>query len=186
MRVGVDIDGVLADTLPLWVGELNKHFNKNKKVEEIHLYDLLETFELENEQLRGFIREKGQDMMSAPAPIPGAAHYLKKIKEEHYVVIVTARQELYREATEGWLERHSMRYDELLLTGTHEKADICREQGLQIMIEDTREVGLGLSVAGIPVLLLDAPYNRRPLPELVTRVYNWEDIYHKIKSLSLD
>ena len=29
MRIGVDIDGVLANSLPLWVAELNKFFNKN-------------------------------------------------------------------------------------------------------------------------------------------------------------
>ena len=180
MRVGVDIDGVLADSLTLWVNELNTYFNKNKLFEEIHLYDLAQTFELEHDQIMGFVKEKGQYMMSSPCPIPNAAHYLEKIKEEHYVAIVTARQEMYREVTEAWLGRHGMSYDDLFMIGTHQKQETCLRQGLQVMIEDTLEVGADLSAAGIPVLLLDAPYNRRALPKLVTRLYNWEEIYQTL------
>ena len=180
MRLGVDIDGVLADTLPLWVRELNIYFNKNKSVEEIHLYDLAKTFGLEHKQLMGFIMEKGQYMMSVPLPIPDAAHYLQKINNEHYVAIVTARQEMYRHVTEEWLKRYDMPYNDLLLTGTHKKEQACLEQGLQMMIEDTFEIALDLSTAGLQVLLLDAPYNRRALPKMVTRVYNWREIYQEL------
>ena len=182
MRVGVDIDGVLADSLTLWVTELNGYFNKNKRYEDILIYDLAQNFELTHEQLMEFAQEKGPYLMSSPRPIPCAAEYLRKIKEEHFVAIVTARQEKYREITERWLQRQGMPYDELYMSGTYKKEGLCSSLGLQVMIEDTWEIGAALSEVGIPVLLLDAPYNRRDLPNLVTRIYNWEEIYQTICS----
>ena len=180
MRVGVDIDGVLADSLTLWVRELNRYFNKNKRYEEIKIYDLALTFELTYEQLLEFARDKGVYLNGAANPIPDAAYYLKKIKAAHHVSIVTARQEKYREVTEYWLKRQDMGYDELYMSGTYKKQGLCSSLGLQVMIEDTLEIAAEISAAGIPVLLLDAPYNRRDLPKLVTRVYNWKEIYQVI------
>ncbi|MHB8984842.1 MAG: hypothetical protein ACYC38_02780 [Eubacteriales bacterium] len=51
MRLGVDIDGVLADSLALWVRELNRFFRKEKKVEEIHLYDISQTYGITSKKI---------------------------------------------------------------------------------------------------------------------------------------
>lgn len=180
MRVGVDIDGVLADSLPLWVQELNRFFNKNKLVEEVHLYDLTRTFNVSPAEINEFIKLKGRFMMSAPCPMPGAAQYLNLIKRHHLIYIITARKEKYRQETESWLRRHDMVYDELFLTGSYNKAEICLKNKLDVMIEDTLEVGLELNTAGIPVILLDAPYNRRELPESICRSYSWDEIHRTL------
>lgn len=73
-----------------------------------------------------------------------------------------------------------MVYDELFLTGSYNKAEICLKNKLDVMIEDTLEVGLELSTAGIPVILLDAPYNRRELPESICRSYSWDEIHRTL------
>ena len=56
MKIGVDIDGVLANSLPLWVTELNKFFNKNKQLEEIHLYDIHKTYGVSFIELKLFLK----------------------------------------------------------------------------------------------------------------------------------
>ena len=53
VRIGVDIDGVLADSLSLWINELNSYFKKDKRVEQIRLLDICETYEVTHE-LSGF------------------------------------------------------------------------------------------------------------------------------------
>jgi len=180
MRVGVDIDGVLADSLPLWVQELNRFFNKNKRVEEVHLYDIIHTFDITPGELKIFIEQKGRFLMSAPCPMKGAAYYLSMIKRYHDIYIVTARKEAYRQETEAWLQQHGMYYDELLLIGSYKKDETCLKNGLNVMVEDTLEVGLEVSAAGIPVILLDAPYNRGNLPELIYRRHSWFEIYRTL------
>lgn len=180
MRIGVDIDGVLADSLSLWVKELNIYFDKNVRVEDFHLYDIRKTYDLAVHEIERFIELKGRDLMVKSPPLPGAPYYLSRIKKHHDVYIITARDGRYRNDTEQWLEKHGLPYDGLFLLGSHEKKEICLERKLHVMVEDTLEIGKKISSAGIPVLLMDAPYNRGSLPGLVYRKRSWEEIYRFI------
>ncbi|OPY55971.1 MAG: 5' nucleotidase, deoxy (Pyrimidine), cytosolic type C protein (NT5C) [Pelotomaculum sp. PtaU1.Bin035] len=180
MRVGVDIDGVLADSLPLWVHELNRYFKRNKQVEEVHLFDLINTFEITPSELMAFLEQRGRFLMSGPCPVKGAVYYLSMIKKYHKIFIVTARKEAYKEETQGWLQRYGVPYDKLLLLGSYNKKEACMRNGLDVMVEDTLEVGLEIITAGIPVILMDAPYNRGNLPDLIYRRYSWFEIYQTL------
>ena len=180
MKIGVDIDGVLANSLPLWVAELNKFFNKNKRVEEIHLYDIYNTYEITPGELNLFLERRGRYLMNAPAPVTGASYYLGRIKQHHEICIITARDKKYSRETQGWLKKHGLPYDELLLLGSHDKKESCLERNLKVLVEDTLEIGVEVSAAGIPVLLMDAPYNQGALPKLVYRKNSWDEIYRTI------
>lgn len=180
MRIGIDIDGVLADSLPLWVHTLNSFFNKNKRVEDIHLYDIIKTFDITPAELKTFIEQHGQFLMVAPGPVNGAAYCLNLLKRYHSIYIVTARNEAYRPETQSWLQRYGMLYDKLILIGSHKKADTCLKYGLDVMVEDTLEVGLEISAAGIPVILLNASYNQGDLPERICRKYSWFEIFRAL------
>ncbi|NQS75137.1 MAG: hypothetical protein HQP61_01655 [Peptococcaceae bacterium] len=180
MRIGVDIDGVLANSLPLWVAELNKFFNKNMRLEEIHLYEIHRTYDITFKDFQSFLEHKGRFLMSKVEPITGSARYLSKLKQQHEICIVTARDKRYYQETRDWLKNNNLPYDELLLLGSHEKKELCLDKDLQVMIEDTLEIGIKVSDAGIPVLLMDAPYNRGVLPELIYRKHSWEEIYQTI------
>lgn len=180
MKIGVDIDGVLADSLPLWVAELNKFFNKNKRVEDIHLYEIYRTYDITNDDLALFLERKGRFLMREPAPVAGSSYYLGRLKQIHEICIISARDKKYYQETHDWLKKNSLPYDDLLLLGSHEKKEFCLEKDLKLLVEDTLEIGIKVSAAGIPVLLMDAPYNRGALPELVYRKHSWEEIYHAI------
>ena len=60
VRIGVDIDGVLADSLSLWINELNSYFKKDKRVEQIRILDICEIYEVTQEELSGFLARRGQ------------------------------------------------------------------------------------------------------------------------------
>lgn len=124
VRIGVDIDGVLADSLSLWINELNSYFKKNKRVEQIRLLDICETYEVTPQELSGFLARRGRYLMTRPEPITGASQYLGMIKKQHDVYIVTARDERYRQETMDWLSKYNLPYDELLLLGSHEKRSL--------------------------------------------------------------
>ena len=180
MKIGVDIDGVLANSLPLWVTELNKFFNKNKRIEEIHLYEIHKTYEITAADFNLFLERKGSLLMSDPAPVRGSSYYLGRLRQQHEICIISARDKKYFQETEGWLKKNGLLYDELLLLGSHEKKEFCLEKNLKVLVEDTLEIGIKVSAAGIPVMLMDAPYNRGALPELIYRKHSWKEIYRAI------
>ena len=88
MKIGVDIDGVLANSLPLWVTELNKFFNKNKRIEEIHLYEIHKTYEITAADFNLFLERKGSLLMSEPAPVRGSSYYLGRLKQQHEICLL--------------------------------------------------------------------------------------------------
>ncbi len=180
MRVGVDIDGVLADSLPLWVEEMNSYFKKTRQLKDIRLFDLGTVYDVTEQEVLHFMEIKGRELMIKPPPMEGASFYLKKLKKQHEIYIVTARDPCYEEETRWWLQKHGLLFDDLLLLGSHAKQGACLECKLGVLIEDTLEVSLRVSAAGVPVILLDAPYNRSPLPKLITRQHSWADIYQAL------
>ncbi|MDD4238249.1 MAG: hypothetical protein PHT62_06810 [Desulfotomaculaceae bacterium] len=180
MRIGVDIDGVLADSLPLWVKELNNYFKKNMSLQEIQLQDISRTYGITGEELLDFLHDRGRFLMTSPLPLDGASYYLNQIKKSHDVFIVSARHERFGGETRDWLHKNSLPYDEILLLGSHDKREACLTNDLNVLIEDTLKISVEVSAAGVPVLLMDAPYNQGVLPGLVYRTHSWQDIYRTI------
>lgn len=180
MKIGVDIDGVLANSLPLWVAELNNFFNESKRVEDINLYSIYETYGINRRDFNQFLERRGRYLMMSPAPVTGASYYLGRLKQHYEICIITARNKRYWDETQGWLKKHGLPYDELLLLGSHDKKESCLERNLKLLVEDTLEIGVEVSAAGIPVLLLDAPYNQGTLPDLIYRKGSWNEIYRTI------
>lgn len=180
MRLGVDIDGVLADSLPLWVKELNHYFKQNMSLKQIQMQDVCRTYGITGEELRGFLQERGRFLMTSPQPLAGASYYLSQLKKSHDIFIVSARHERFGMETRDWLNKNSLPYDKILLLGNHDKRDACLNNDLNVLIEDTLRISEEVSAVGIPVLLMDAPYNQGVLPGLVYRTHSWQEVYRTI------
>jgi len=87
--------------------------------------------------------------------------------------------------THSYLKKNEIPYDDLFVLGSHYKVDKAKELKSDIFIEDNYHNALQLSEAGFKVLLLDTNYNRKPINENITRVYNWKEIYSIIDKLLL-
>ncbi len=180
MRIGIDIDGVIANTFPLLVQELNEHFNKNLTYDDIVSYDIARIYNIKKEQLSEFVQLNKHLLQDNPLPVPLAMECINNLRDRAFVALISARFEQSRDSTQNWLQRHGIHWDELILLGSHDKADTCVKLELNFFIEDNLNNALQVSSCGIPVLLFDAPYNRAPLPDLVQRVHSWSQIYEII------
>lgn len=183
MRIGVDIDGVIADTFPLLVQELNAYFAVRFELKHVYDYDIYNVYGITPEEVDQFNRDKGNILIEDPLPLEGAIYYLNLLSKEHIISLVSARSDRYYKQTEKWLQQYSISYDHLLLLGQHDKREICTRLAVDLFIEDSLKNALQLSGCGIPVILLDAPYNQGCLPEGVVRRYNWEEIYRTVQDL---
>ena len=170
MIIGIDIDGVIADSEPLYRQTINKLFNLRLKQKDITSYKYEESARLTDNQMRlfwkTFYHEGGWLKIK---PIKGAKKFLNKLKrEKHKIVIVTSRpREHIKKETYQWLKKHKMPYSELIFLEKHEskhQAALLHGHKFDYFIEDYYEYALDLAQRGVKLLLMDYPWNRRGKP----------------------
>ncbi|RHB52105.1 hypothetical protein DW881_01245 [Exiguobacterium sp. AM39-5BH] len=102
--------------------------------------------------------------------------HMRKAHRLHYV---TARSEAVRAVTEEWIRQHELPLDSLIMTGSHDKVGVVKQLALDLFMEDRYENAISIhEQTNIPVLLFDAPYNRKPLPAGVKRISSWNEAQH--------
>lgn len=175
MKLGVDIDGVVSDSYTYWLGALNKHFNK--EIKELHDYKLELLFDVPWQEMNRFFVENVEALFMSPQPMPGVKRALEMIKaHKHEIQLITARREEEEEITRRWLRKYQIPYDQLQVIGDKSKAEICQTEQISLFVEDYAVNAELISDLGIPVIILDAGYNRVKLPDSVIRCYNWGQI----------
>lgn len=70
--------------------------------------------------------------------LPGALDFLHKIPDKDMVIILTSRDERYREVTEQFLRNHKIRFDHIIFGAPY---------GERILINDDKPSGLKTGIA---------------------------------------
>ncbi len=179
-KIGIDIDGVVADSQPVIIEKLNRHFGSNYTREDFINFKPREMFGLTRDAFDRFIMARELEIILEVVPVPGAAETIRELGENHKIHLISARTPAYAGQTAEWLDRHGIVYDGLSLLGQHDKRGACMDFCVDIFIEDNKKNALQISSCGVPVLLMDATYNRGKLPGLVTRVRSWREIKEHI------
>lgn len=183
MNIGIDIDNVISKFDEALEEEFLKHdkelrntgiINPNKHMTE-------GMFDWTDDELWPFYLENIERIAQNLDVKEGAKEYIEKLKEDgHTIVIITGRDnEEYTDPygmTKKWLREKEIPYDKLILTKyKKEKAEKCIENGIDIMIDDSRGICKECFQNNITTLIMDKPCNR-DIKE-ITRVYNWKEIY---------
>lgn len=186
MKIGVDIDGVLTDlpTFHLDYGIKYSYENNLGDIKDPYGYKIDDVINLDISMHREFWNENADNYTKKKYLREFAPEILQKLKEEgNEIHIITARNpkfEFSADWTTNWLKDNNICYDKLTFTG--EKLDYCKENGIDLMIEDSKTAILELSKI-IPVICYDAPYNKDCSGANIIRCYSWYDVYIKIKDL---
>lgn len=87
-----------------------------------------------------------------------------------------------RSIVKKWLKKNKIYYDKLIFS-PEDKRKICKENNVDIMIEDSPKNISELSEVLPKVICFDALYNQNINKENVIRCYSWYDIYYKISNI---
>ncbi|MFZ5596212.1 MAG: 5' nucleotidase, NT5C type [Bacillota bacterium] len=175
-RIGIDIDGVIADSQAVIINKINSFFGKKYSLGDFINFDPEKMLGIDRDALNRFIMERELEIILEAAPIPDAAKTIRELAERYNINLISARTPDYRPQTVSWLERYGVPHHSLHLLGRHDKRAECLDLGLNVFVEDNKKNAAQISSCGIPVLLMDATYNQGDLPPLVTRVFNWKQI----------
>jgi len=194
MKIGIDIDEVVADFVAKFLEFHNLRTGRNFQKNDIRTYNLWEAGILLNSReeavmaVRKFYDSKLYDEIEL---VDGAKEGLERLAEAHKLVLITARAGWAREKTEKFLERYFSRLKyEIVYSGDFypgnrgTKSEICNELGIRIYIEDNKDYALEIAEKGVIVFLFDRPWNQNHQEHSrVIRVKNWREILRRIKTI---
>lgn len=196
MRIGIDIDGVLTD-IEKWILDYGSRFyyqTLNKQIINPEAYDSADIFDVDYKVDLLFWQKYFKKYTITIEPRLFASEVIKKLKEEgHEIYIVTARGNFFTEGEEilsfeenkkitlEWLNKHHIIYDDIFFSKA-EKLNTCLENKIDLMIEDNPKNINKLSEQ-LPVICVNAGYNKDCHNKNITRCYSWYDIYAKIHNM---
>ncbi len=189
MRIGIDIDGVISNFNDELLKEYINH-DKNLRNTGIinenadHIFRGM--FDWSKEENDNFYYNNIERIAKKLKPLWKAKETIKQLrKEENEIYIISSRDNgEYTnpyEMTINWLRDNDIEYDKLILTDKRQKGKICKENNVDIMIDDSINNCMDVSENGIKVLLMATRFNNKRAE--FERVSNWNDIYNKIKKM---
>lgn len=103
----VDLDSVLADTLPHWLKRIQLTTGRQVHVEDITDWDMTRCAQLADlTPTQIFSPLSSAEFMLSVPPMPQASKVLAQLNEEHRVYVVTARWLENATSTQQWLKEH--------------------------------------------------------------------------------
>lgn len=120
-RIYIDFDDVLCETARLLLEVSNNEFGRNLLFEEIHSFNIGETFELTEQEVAHVlaIMHKPENLLSI-APIELAAETINNWAEQGYEIdIVTGRPPFSEAASRDWLEKYNIQYSDLIFVNKY-------------------------------------------------------------------
>ena len=168
LRIGIDIDNVIADSYPVYLNRYNQRFKTSILWEEVtdFYFSTQRVNQKESQEFIYSLIESKIFQMNLPPyrdAIDVVRGWSNKGIKLHYI---TARPQSTRKVTHEWLKKHDFwskgatldMYDESShVSDVDYKKGVVMEKKIDLMIEDTLEIAMALP---IPVLLLDRPWNR--------------------------
>lgn len=184
MRIGIDIDDVLADSLPAFLEGFNRRFGLEVPMTEAGWEIFRRYPEIPAEDIRAFFAELSHmDFLGSRPILTGAREGVERLHQAgHRLFVITGRLRQDRGATERWLNAagFSSFFQEIadrdgVDTALHKRRAAKRLQ-LNVLLDDEYEVALSVAELPVRVLLFDRPWNRGSLPPRITRIHSWADV----------
>lgn len=186
MKIGIDLDEVLADFLPALIEYHNATYGTALDREQFQSYRFWETWGgTRDETIQKVYDFHKSSYFRDIKPVDGSQDAVGMLKQTNDLVVVTSRQDAIAQATVAWVTQHfSDSFSGVYLANHYSqngspttKKQICDSLGIDVLIEDSLEYALECLTPKRKILLLDCPWNRSlELPQGIYRVGSWEDI----------
>lgn len=188
MRIGIDIDNTITDTLPLLKKYCKKYndevVKRNLKMNEkgyitSNLYDW--TREEENDFFQKYMDTVRMNVKLKP----NAKEVINRLKQEHEIYIITARKtrsdkDAY-ELSKEYLDKNEITYDRLV-TECEDKLEYCLQNQIDVMIDDEPQNVNAISQK-LPVIVFKGIMNEDCEGNNIIKVEDWKEIYSVIKKM---
>jgi len=190
MRIGLDIDNVIADFDEGILKEFKIH-DRNKRnkgiVNKNERYVSL-LFDWSQEEIRDFFTNHMERIAKTLNLRENVKYYMDKLLEEgHELYLITNRvspdYKNPKQVTEAWLEEKQINYTKLIFTETRDKSEACNKYRIDIMFDDDIGNCIRLQNKNVRFCLMCTKLNyehRGALPY----VRDFKELYEKVKYMN--
>ena len=196
MKIGIDID----DTTFLTVKSMLKYADIfEEKISGVptnrdsfglikNRYYLKALYGWDDKTKSEFFDKYYKNVLEECTMLPNADKTIQKLKEEGDTIhFITARLMNIAECDTEKITKDSLRnfnipYDSLNLH-ISDKLTFCKENGIELLIEDSYETCIELTDNGIKSILMTTKMNADINDDGITRVNNWDEVYQKIQEM---
>lgn len=179
VRIGVDIDGVLADRVPAILEILERRHDVAMTPEEVSDWSV--TVPAVGRELSTFFGETDDDPdhIRRLDPIEGAIEGMRQLAREHTLLIATYRKPTARRPTVEWLAAHDIPYDRYVRDVGEGKRNV----PATVLIDDSASTVRAFSENGGRAILFRQPWNEKePVPEEVPVADGWDDVLAELEN----
>jgi 5'(3')-deoxyribonucleotidase len=183
VRIALDLDGVLAETMDAWCKKANQEYGRALKLEDLTSWASWNILGISKDDFYRILDGVWSSWKEIPPTEPNIAGKVAKIRPYGQVDIVTGRSIRTINSVKKWLEYNKVEYDEFVrVRGWRDKVRL----DYDIYIDDAPElmplISKTLQSWGI---LYDRPWNRDvvDMPR-VLKAKNWDvmpELLQKIK-----
>ncbi|HVM44299.1 MAG TPA: hypothetical protein VM582_00085 [Candidatus Thermoplasmatota archaeon] len=178
LRIAVDFDGVLFDHVPYLLRGFRDAHGIDLAAEGLRYWDFFQYRAVREKNLtwqcvRTVLQaiDTDETIHRLPPRDPHAREVMGRWRAQgHEVLVVTAREEGARRATESFLAHHRIPHDGLVMGAA-------RKTGYDVLVDDAPHNVLMAAADGGLALLMDHPYNRDvPTRRNPLRVRDWREV----------
>ena len=190
MIIGIDIDDTITDLSDIFLKYATLYNKENEidfKIDKTQ-WDIDKAFGWNNDDFMKFSKKYLEILLNEAKPKKGCVDVINKLREDgNKIVIITARnsEELIDpyDFTKNWLELNNIGFDKLVVNSNKKEED-CINNKIDVFIDDRPENCENVyKKLHIPVFLFDSVYNTNDKNSLIERVFSWEEVYLKIRSI---
>ncbi|CAJ1975701.1 unnamed protein product [Sphenostylis stenocarpa] len=199
--VAVDVDEVLGNFVSALNEFIADRYSSNHSVSEYHVYEFFKIWNCSRDEANTRVHEffETSYFKSGIQPIPGALTSLQKLSRFCNLSVVTSRQNVIKDHTIEWIEKHFSGLFQDIHFGNHfaldgesrPKSEICRSLNAKVLIDDNPRYAIECAEAGIGVLLFNYensyPWSKTDFVDqhpLVIKVKNWEEVEQQLMPLT--
>ena len=186
MRIGIDVDNTITDTLVIMKQYCKKYndevVKRNLAMNEKgfaagNLYDWTD------EERQDFFDNILPEVFLKVEPKKNAQEVIQKLKQENNeIYIITARTKAKNsyELTLKTLQKYNIPYDELVIQ--KDKKQYCIDNNIDILLDDEPQNINSVSEI-IPVIVFEAIHNEECNGNNIIKVKTWHEAYEVIKEI---
>lgn len=196
MKIGIDIDDTTVITVQSMVKYADKYdtevLGRNGTNGNLGLiqnrYYLKVLYGWTEKEKFDFFDMYYKNVLEECTLMPNADKVLQKIKEEgNEIYFITARLTNIKncnteEITKNTLKENNIPYDKLIINAS-DKLKVCKEEGIELFIEDSYDTCKELLENGIKSILMTTKMNQQIDEGNIPRVNNWDEVYEQMKKL---